>query len=460
MAYIRQRGSQVLIVHGVRDPETRKVEQQILFTLYSRSEAIEILGRRGKESSRYFRGLLEDQYPEIRFNWKKIRAGIREHMDVLPDLYEYRTTRLHGHFRQDLVAFFKQLVLTDPQELASAASLIRDHREELGYVVDIIQGHLRLCDEAETSSFGKDNQFYWRLALRGNDVPPLAEEYAVGYYERNELDRAEAVFKMLVEAFDHYAEGHNYLGLIALDREDLEGALGHFEKTVEIGRKLFPKRIAKRRYWSELRTRPYMRGLRNQSYTLNRLGRYDEALEVCDRMEQECGDDLAVAAKRARVFLNTGRWRQAYKAAKYGHLLFPPEGFIAAMALSELGDHERFLSYLLHASLNQPEAARRLFGITGRKPKSREEIEGHNEAVSLRQSLHGYLRAGNRRSIRYCRKTLRRRDISELLEEAETVVKRWGEERLTCGDDRTLYDRMMEMHSWDFAEAQARNLLD
>ena len=47
MPYVRVRDRQVAIVHGVRDSETRKVEQQILFVLYSRAEAREALGRGG-----------------------------------------------------------------------------------------------------------------------------------------------------------------------------------------------------------------------------------------------------------------------------------------------------------------------------------------------------------------------------------------------------------------------------
>ncbi len=70
-----------------------------------------------------------------------------------------------------------------------------------------------------------------------------AEEHAAGFYERGE-----AVFRLLADCFDGYAEGYNYLGLIALQRDKLEEAIGHFQKTIELGRKLFPKRIGKKRY--------------------------------------------------------------------------------------------------------------------------------------------------------------------------------------------------------------------
>ncbi len=54
MAYVRQRGNQLAIVHGVRDPETKKVEQQILFTIYSSApiNGFTSTGRRSTAASR------------------------------------------------------------------------------------------------------------------------------------------------------------------------------------------------------------------------------------------------------------------------------------------------------------------------------------------------------------------------------------------------------------------------
>lgn len=55
MAYVRARGDQLTIVQGEREPETGKVEQRILFTLYSKAEALEALDRgdeHGAERSR------------------------------------------------------------------------------------------------------------------------------------------------------------------------------------------------------------------------------------------------------------------------------------------------------------------------------------------------------------------------------------------------------------------------
>ena len=134
MAYVRRRGNQLVIVHGEREPGTGKVQQRILFTLYSKAEALEVLGRgkeKEKRSAERFRGLFEHQYPEHKLDWKAIHHAIDENLAALPDTYDYRSQRLHARFREDLCAFTRQLILADPQELTSAAELIQGHRHEL-----------------------------------------------------------------------------------------------------------------------------------------------------------------------------------------------------------------------------------------------------------------------------------------------------------------------------------------
>ncbi len=188
--------------------------------------------------------------------------------------------------------------------------------------MDLIRWRLQLRDQSE-SRWNVDNPFYWRFALQGRDVPPDTEEHAAGFYERGEYDRAEAIFRLLVDSFDGYAEGYNYLGLIAQEKRNLDEALAHFQKTVELGRKLFPTRISKKRYWNDHATRPYMRGLRNLASTLNEAGRFEEALALCDRLDDECGDDITATWHRAVIYLNTGKWQQAAAAAQRLTVLFP-----------------------------------------------------------------------------------------------------------------------------------------
>jgi tetratricopeptide (TPR) repeat protein len=174
-------------------------------------------------------------------------------------------------------------MLTDPQYLATSAKVLQDHRRELAFLADLIKWRLELCDR-EQNEWTADDEFCWKFALRGwgRHVPPEIEEQAADLYNRHDYDQAAAIFQLLIDCFDGYAEGYNYLGLIALARNDQRAAIAHFEKTIELGRKLFPAKIARKRYWSDHDTRPYMRGLRNLTLALVEGGRFDDALRICD----------------------------------------------------------------------------------------------------------------------------------------------------------------------------------
>ena len=376
---------------------------------------------------------------------------------MLPERYAYRPERLRGRFRADLCAFARQLMLADPQDLMSAAHLIQEHHHELEYLADLIHWRLKLRDQKE-SEWNADNPFYWRFALQGRDVPSDTEEHAAGFYERGEYERAEAVFRLLVDCFDGYAEGYNYLGLIALEQRKLDEALALFQKTVELGRKLFPARVSKKRYWRDHATRPYMRGLRNSVLTLNEAGRFDEAMALCDRLDDECGDEITTAWHRAVIYLNTGKWQQAAEAAQRLTGLYPEANLIAGFALYELGRIDQVLSAFLHGALNHPYGARMLLGERTPAPKSSDQARDHNTGVSLRRALHAYLDGQSRASKRFFRALVREPRVVGLLDEIVAVVQRRTAQHPT--GEREAFDRMTLMHSPEFAQLQAHKLRD
>jgi tetratricopeptide (TPR) repeat protein len=118
----------------------------------------------------------------------------------------------------------------------------------------------------------------WALIESAARQFPLdIEKMAAAYWEKRDLERAGPVFRLMVDCFDGYAEVHNYLGLIALERGQLDAAIASFQKTMELGRRLFPSRISRKCWWSDRRTRPYMRGMQNLASALSRAGRWDEA---------------------------------------------------------------------------------------------------------------------------------------------------------------------------------------
>jgi tetratricopeptide (TPR) repeat protein len=266
------------------------------------------------------------------------------------------------------------------------------------------------------------------------------------------------VFRLLIDCFGEYAEGYNYLGLIAYQQRKLDLAATHFEKTLELGRKLFQARIAKKWYWRDHRTRPYMRGLRNLIMTLNEAGRFEEALKHCDRLADECEDDFTATNFRADIFLNTRKWEAAAEAGhKAGGELNPSEGFVEAFARLELGQAEEALAVFLGAALHCPRAARLLVGLRSPAPKSSDEARDHNIGVSVLRSLHAYLKTQPRRSKRFFTGLVRDPRVVRLLDESIGAVRQWREDR---SGDRTSFDLMKLMQSREFARSEAHKLRD
>lgn len=455
MAYVRRRGNQVLIVHGHRDPQTGKVVQRTLFALYSREEAQRVLGTGKRE----FRALLREQFPQLNLDWRKIEREIESLVGVLPEVYESRGGEAFaGDFREALVAFARQIILASPQDRPEGAEALRAHRQQLGFLREIIDSALSSLDRKAERPGERERDFHWRFAMYGNEVPPGVEESAASMYEEGNLDQAEAAFRLLVDAFDHYAEGYNFLGCIAYDRGNLPEAIEMYQKAASLGRNLFPKRIARSRYWSDLSTRPYMRGLQNLAMSLIATRQYDEALVVCDRLERECDDGITADSHRAAIHLNTGMWAAAAEAAERLRGLHASESFVSAFARAELGQWRETLASFLHAALNHPGTARMLVGTRNAKPRTYDEASDHNTGVSLLRSLSGYLGGRrNPRARRFFRGLVRDPRVAKLLDEIETVRRRWFEERPA---DRALFDRMHEMQTLDFARQQAKELSD
>ncbi len=465
MAYVRVRGNQLAIVHGAREAGTGKVQQQILFTIYSKPEALALRGSGKDGIDHRFRAFWTQKYPDIKVDWKKIARALAESSGVLPDHYDYGPERLHRRFREDLCGFARQLMLTDPQDLATSAQVIKDHRAELEYLAELIAWRLKLRDH-EQSEWTADDEFGWRFALRGwgRDVPPEIEEEAVGHYDRGDHDRAAAIFGLLIDCFDGYADGHNYLGLIALHRNDFPAAITAFEKTIELGRKLFPARISKKRYWSDHDTRPYMRGLRNLTLALVEAGRFDDARSICDRLERECGDNESASWHRATIGLNTGDWAAASTSASGGEGstelaldLDAARAFLAAFADYELGRFDRVLATFLRAALQFPRAARMLCdkAMPMRAPNTYDEAQDHNTGVSLSRALHVYRRTRSRRATQFFRALVRDPRVVRLLDAVIALREVRSKER-----GRGAFDRLHVMQSREFAVAQVKQLGD
>ncbi len=448
MAYVRKRGNQLAIVHGTRDPQNGKVEQHVLYTLYSKPEALEILGRGRPESPVQFTSSLEEQHPDVHFDWDKIRAAIEKGLDTLPPTYDYVGTRLREHFRPELRRFARRLIETDPQWLTSSWELIEEHRQELEFIRDLIDWRLKIERPTPTAAeWMADNPFCWRYAMSGREGPSEAEDFARRYYEEGDLDKAEVVFSMLTEMFDGYAEGYNYLGLIAFDREDSALAIKRFQKGIELGRKLFPKRVAKDRWWSDHATRPYMRGLSNLALTYNHAGLHEKALEICERLKNECHDDIRAATHEAAARLSTGDWQGALDAALHIHQLCPEESLTAALAAHELARVHEARVWFLHATMNRPRTVAMILDEPMPRPKGNEEVTDHDGGVAMHGSIGGYFERRRPTSQRFFASLWSA--VTDLRVELEATRRRWEKDR--TGEDRAAFDRIQEMCSLEFA---------
>ncbi len=140
-------------------------------------------------------------------------------------------------------------------------------------------------------------------------------------YDRGDLDRTQAVVRLLIDTFEDDAESHNYLGMIALDRGNLDEAAKRFTMMMELARKRLPRRLSLRLFRNNHRGKPYRRGLSNLILTLNRQGQYDKALAHADQLEKVCGDDAGAEDYRALIHLNRGEGSPACPESVAGNEL-------------------------------------------------------------------------------------------------------------------------------------------
>ncbi|MCX6119680.1 MAG: tetratricopeptide repeat protein [Proteobacteria bacterium] len=413
---MRIKGNQVAIVQGERDPTSGSVTQQVLFTFFSKAEALSALGRSTKNQSHLFQHLLEGEYPALKFDWENINKGIDSHLHVLPDLPDQRDQRLVSHFKTSLHGFTRHLVQADPLSLAPSAKLLRDHKGQLEFLREIIDEKLSLLDGSQLPNCD-DNEFYWRQSLHDWGINGDVEETAAHYHEKGDHRSAIEAFTLLTESFPDYAEGHNYLGLSYLKLGNSNKAIYHFRKTIELGRKLFPKRCRKERYWTDLKTRPYIRGLRNLVLALNHQEAYDEAFRICETLEVECGDGITADCHKALLFLNTGNWSEAEKYALRVMNISPMDSAVAAFAQHEQGQLLKARKNFLFALLNYPLGVPVLVIGHAPEPTNYAEAQDYNAGVYCYESMGGYFKCRSPKSKRFFAELLTHPKVVELLKE-------------------------------------------
>lgn len=455
MAYVRRHGNQIAIVSGARDKETGKVQQQILFTFYSRDEALSALGFGTDDRKHQFQALMTEAYPTMSFDWKKIYRAIEDKLDCLPQTYENRT----GESTKDLSSFInglaRRLAAGDSLTSSSGIKVLKSQEtplKALRELLDYTLTSLEHFDEADYKNpFVIEDEFNWHYLLRGSEVPPDLEEWATGYFEEMDYPMAEAIFELLVAAFDNYAEGYNFLGLIALYQGEYKKAVHNFEKTVAVGRNLFPSRLSKKEYWLDHSTRPFMRGLMNLVLALTADGQYQKALLNCDRLETECGDKNTANAYRATIHLNLGNWKQVIESSRIRR------DFVRSFALSELGKHKEALESFLLDAVESPHTARILLSMRKPKPNTHIAVDDHNSGLHLKEQLGGYFKRQSTTSKKLFSSLSRQKAFIEMLEKLDEHIYNHSKRPHEKHSDN--FEQWHAMKEGAFVRNQAKELI-
>ena len=452
MPYIRKRGRQVALVHGHRNIETGKVEQVILFTIYSRPEAEGILAR--PQSGIDFEWLMETTYPRITFNWKKIKMDLEAKLDLLPAAYNYRAGAVERDFSSSMHEFLRQLLANDPQELDDALDLIKKYRRRLQFVQEMIEWRIETSRRAEKSEYSRDNAFCWRRRIASATIPLDVEEIVDERYRRRDYRWLKTACELLTECYDTYAEGHNYLGLMALQRNSLRAAEKHFKRCMEAGRKNLPRGLKKDDYWNLMETRPYVRGLINIGHTYNRSRQFDKVVEVARKLDKRCGMDVHSRCLLGSVYLNTGKWKQAIRSVRPLLTMSPDESYVIAIAYLELSEIEESRDHFLHGLMNNPWFADLLLDNPIAEPAGWEEIDQYNASLNTWGVLQPYLENKTPESFGLFRAIMNDERVRDLRAEMKALLtardRRDGRAANEAGY-REARRRIDHYHSLDFA---------
>ena len=97
-----------------------------------------------------------------------------------------------------------------------------------------------------------------------------------------------------------------------------------------------------------------------------------------------------------------------------------------------------------------------MLGLSTNRPEHYLEGRDHNTGVHLVRALRPFLAQRRRASLRYFRNLAEDAPVASLMNEMQTVARRWSSAGPKA--DRADFLRMTELRTLEFAEAQARLL--
>lgn len=466
MIEARARGGTLELVAAVRSPKTGRHRKTVLYVLRTRAEAEAVLETEPQGRGEIFRMLLELAWPQVVIDWEALRAAIRERLPKLAESAETSGVSAARSFREELDRVFRRVACADPTLPCSGFDLIEDHHETLVELRDLLNDRLQALDRGlhtwrpEEPSATTRDPFGWRHALQPALPPPDIEEGVGGLHESGKTFVAERRLRVLTRCFELYGEGHNMLGLIALERRDREPAIEHFQTAVELGRQSFPDSEDARPVWTNLDARTYLRALKNLALTQLEDQRFGDCLKTCRRLErddEDGGDGVTTTAVRAAVALNRGQWSRARALAETVAALDPLSSLLSSFASHAMGQWREAGQGLLHACLNQPRAVRVILGFKDSAPKTYDEAAEFQRGMHERRCLQTFLGRWPRSSRAQYREIVDSAAVRELIRKRRELLERsraWPER----GDPEVSIEEFYDSASREFAEQQAAQL--
>lgn len=427
MAYVREQGNQLAIVHGYRVPKENTVQQKVLFKFHSQAEVLQATGKGKTDESRYFKHLLSEKYPQIKFDWKKIDAALLDGMNSLPDIAEYRQQRLMNDITRAFDKFVFELGRLDPMHNFQVRSMLNEMCYDFLFLQNLID-HKMGYPLSKESPYNKDNQFFWRHSLQGKNLPEDTVCIAENHFNNGEYELAEKFFLILTRVYPDYAEGFNYLGLIQFNQNQFEEAIHFFEKAAEVGKTLFPSKFPKNEYWNHLETRPYMRGLRNSALAALRLQDFEKAETAIEILDKECGDWYPVCQGRAIIALNRGNWELAELAALEISTLDDLFHLIAAFAQFEQNKIQKAFKHFIHAALKNPVGFHGIQQKKLRLSKSSRLSLNYKQYVEKADEISTYIKNRSKQADFFIAQIMAHKRFKELIKLALKVQKAYNDD--------------------------------
>jgi tetratricopeptide (TPR) repeat protein len=381
-----QENNNSLSIVATLQSETQKMDVPI-FVFLSREE-LQAASGKGKGFSgmhKEFLSLMQKKWPWLECNWKSIFEELEKKADVLPLRAEHALWRLENPFQTALENFARQILSIPNQLDEESRNLILRHRDSIDFVLHAVDNLLNKASAEKQKTEKKSakesaDPFLWKRILSTETISPELEEQAVELYERGAFDTAWQVFALLVGVFPDYTDGYNFLGLIRMEEERFDEARTFFELAVASGRRKLPNNLLKVDWENGRETEPYLRALRNLALVCERSGRFEQALEVCEHLRNDCQDFDSADSYTATTYLKMGRWNDARAVASRLTEVLPEFGIVAAIAaVQEHKDNEAGL-FLEEAAKEAPRIVAECFGIRLPRPKTPEDREEQDYA--------------------------------------------------------------------------------